>query len=68
MSDNRDYRDNRDNRNNHLYEIDCNNPWSFEETCFAKCFAKQKGRFTCFAVFQRGQRAVEGKEGRRGDR
>ncbi len=59
MSDNRDYRD------YHLYETDCDNPWSFDETCFAKHFAKQEGRF---AVFQRGQTAVEGTEGRRGDR
>ncbi len=71
MSDNRDYRDNRDY---HLYEIDHDNPWSFGETHFAKYFAKQEGRFACFALFRgdigpsRGQRAVEGTEGRGGDR
>jgi hypothetical protein len=32
---------------------------------FAKYFAKQEGRFTLFAVFQR---AVEGTEGHRGNR
>jgi hypothetical protein len=42
LSDNRDYRDNRDY---HLHEIDRDNPWSFEETLFAKHFAKQEGRF-----------------------
>jgi hypothetical protein len=48
LSDNRDYRDNRDY---HLHEIDRDNPWSFEETLFAKHFAEQEGRFACFAVF-----------------
>jgi hypothetical protein len=33
MSDNHDYCDDRDDR---LYEIDHDNPWSFDETCFAK--------------------------------
>jgi hypothetical protein len=32
LSDNCDYRDNRDY---HLYEIDHDNPWSFDETHFA---------------------------------
>ncbi len=63
MSDNRDYRDNRDY---HLYEIDHDNSWCFDETHFAKHIAKQEGRFACFALF-RGQRAVEGTEGRRRD-
>ncbi len=62
MSDNRDYHGNRDY---HLYEIDRNNPWSFNETCFVNNFAKQVGHFACFTVFQRGQRVVEGTEGRR---
>jgi hypothetical protein len=65
MSDNRNYRGNRDY---HLYEKDHNNPWSFDETRFEKHFAKQEGRLGCFAVFQRGQRTVEGTEDRRGDR
>jgi hypothetical protein len=65
LSDNRDYRDNHDY---HLYEIDHKNPWSFDETHFAKHFAKQKGHLGCFAVFQRGQRTVEGTEDRRRDR
>ncbi len=81
MSDNRDYRDNCDY---HLYEIDRNNPWSFDETRFEKHFAKQEGPLSCFAVFQRGQRtkedrrrdrgpkrgqrAVEGTEGSRGNK
>ncbi len=65
MSDNCDY---RDNRNYHLYKIDHNNPWSFDETHFAKHFAKQEGHLGCFAVFQRGQRTVEETEGRREDR
>ncbi len=65
LSDNRDY---RDNSGNHLYEIYCDNPESFDETRFAKHFAKQEGRFACFTVFQRVQRAVEGTEGRRGNR
>jgi hypothetical protein len=51
LSDNPDYRDNRDY---HLYKIDCNNPWSFDETRFAKHFAKQEDRLGSFAVFQRG--------------
>ncbi len=58
MSDNRDYRDNRDN---HLYEIDHDNPWSFDETHFAKHFAKQEG-VSLVSLFS------EGTEGRRGDR
>ncbi len=62
MSDNRDYRD------YHLYEVDRDNPCSFDETRLEKHFAKQEGRFTLFAVFQRGQRAVEGTEGHRGNR
>ncbi len=71
MSDNRDYHNNHDY---HLYEIDHNNPWSFDETRFAKRFARQEGRFARFSVFQRGQRAVEGQgavegtEGLRGNR
>jgi hypothetical protein len=64
LSDNRDYRDNHDY---HLYKIDHDNPWSFDEMHFAKHFAKQVGRFACLA-FQRGQRAVEGTEGHRRDR
>ncbi len=59
MSDNRDY---------HLNEIDCNKPKSFDETCFVKHFAKEEGRFACSPVFRRGQGAIEGTEGRRGDR
>jgi hypothetical protein len=43
-----DYRDYRDNRDDHFYEIDRNNPRSFDERCFAKHFAKQEGRFACF--------------------
>jgi hypothetical protein len=65
QSDNRDYRNSRDY---HLYQIDHDNPWGFDEMRFAKHFAKQEGRFACLAVFQRGQRAVEGTVGRRGDR
>jgi hypothetical protein len=64
LSDNRDYRDHRDY---HLYEKDRNNPWSFNETRFAKHSAKQEGRLGCFAVFQRGQKTVEGREDRRRD-
>ncbi len=48
--------------------VDRNSPWSFDETRFAKHLAKQEGRLACFTVFQRGQRAVEGTEGRIGDR
>ncbi len=71
MSDNRDYRDNRDY---HLYKIDMDNPCSFDQTHFATHFVKQEGRFACFALIrgdrgpERGQRAVEGAEGRRGER
>jgi hypothetical protein len=65
LSDNHDYRDNRDY---YLYKIDCNNPWSFDEMRFAKNFAEQEGRLGSFAVFQRGEKTLEGTEGRRGDR
>jgi hypothetical protein len=65
LSDNRDYRDNHDY---HLYEIDHKNPWSFDETHFAKHFAKQESHLGGFAVFQRGQRTVEGTEDHRRDR
>ncbi len=63
MSDNCDYCDNRDY---HLYEIDRDNPWSFDESRYAKHFVKQEGRFACFVVFQKGQGAIEGTESRRG--
>jgi hypothetical protein len=38
------------------------------KTVFFFLFAKQEGHFACFAVFQRGKRAVEQTEGHRGDR
>jgi hypothetical protein len=60
LSDNRDYRDNRDY---HLYEIDRNNPWSFDETRFTKHFAKQEGRLGSFAVFSEGTEDCRGERG-----
>jgi hypothetical protein len=54
LSDNRDY---RNNRNYHLCEIDLDNPWSFEETRFAKHFAKQRV-VSLVSLFFRGDRGT----------
>jgi hypothetical protein len=52
LSDNRDYRDNRDY---HLYEIDRNNPWSFDETRFAN-ISRNKKVVSVVSLFFRGDR------------
>ncbi len=54
---NRGYRDDRDF---HLYKIDRNSPWVFDEMCFAKNFTKQEGsyRLCCFSEGRKGDREL----------
>jgi hypothetical protein len=56
----------RKERQEEKYEIDCDNRWGCDGTCFAKHSTKQEGSFCLFRFSRgplRGQRAVEETEG-----